>query len=416
MTSADNVSTPPPGRITTPPEEDNGPSISAALKGHRNSLGLLRMILASLVIVDHAFPLGGYGIDPFWNVTNGQASLGSIAVLGFFAISGYLIAKSGMSADVVQFVWRRALRIFPAFWLVLLVAAFLVGPVIWMLEGRPFFDYFTLAHNGPVAYIVKNAGLQIGTYGIYDLFATTTPYGHEVGASVFNGSLWTLIYEWQCYMIVAVLVLFGVMIRARIIVPLMAGLLGIVAIAAQLGSDEVQDFIPLLADPQLLGLTFTFLVGSTIAIYSKKVPFDDRLGILAGIVLVLSFRLGGFGTVGVVAGSYFVLYLAARLPKQVQWIGAKNDYSYGIYVYGFLVQQVLAYFGVYRLGYVPFVLIALIITAGCAWVSWHLVEKRALALKDWGPGRGWRYWYDRARDRIRAIRSRNQTKEDAEQA
>ena len=58
----------------------------------------------------------------------GQASLGSLAVGGFFAISGYLIAKSGMSSDVVQFMWRRILRIFPAYWLVLLVTAFLIGP------------------------------------------------------------------------------------------------------------------------------------------------------------------------------------------------------------------------------------------------------------------------------------------------
>jgi peptidoglycan/LPS O-acetylase OafA/YrhL len=283
--------------------------------------------------------------------------------------------------------------------------------LVWTVGGRPFLEYFTLSGDGPIGYLAKNASLQIGTYGIYDLLLTTTPYGQSVDASVFNGSLWTLIYEWHCYMVVAVFVLFGILSRAKIVIPIVTALLGIVAIASALGSDQVQDFIPLLADPQRLGLTFTFLVGATIAIYSSKVPFDDRLGVLSGVVLLLTLRFGGFGTIGVVVGAYFLLYLAARLPKAVHWIGQKNDYSYGIYVYGFLAQQVLAFFGVHLLGYVPFVLIALIVASGCAWVSWHLVEKRAMALKDWGPGRGLRYWYDRFRNR----RQSRPHEEDAEQ-
>jgi peptidoglycan/LPS O-acetylase OafA/YrhL len=81
----------------------------------------------------------------------------------------------------------------------------------------------------------------------------------------------------------------------------------------------------------------------------------------------------------------------------VQWIGAKNDYSYGVYIYGFLVQQVTAYLGWYQLGYLPWVAICLVLSFGCAWISWHLVEKRAMSLKNWGPGRGvahWRAWLE----------------------
>ncbi|MDQ1598087.1 MAG: hypothetical protein QOI70_1511, partial [Microbacteriaceae bacterium] len=45
-------------------------------------------------------------------------------------------------------------------------------------------------------------------------------------------------------------------------------------------------------------------------------------------------------------------------------------------------------------GYVPWVAVCLIISAALAWLSWHGVEKRALALKDWGPGRGFQFWRD----------------------
>lgn len=379
-----------------PASEPTTRSIGEALNGTHNSLGLIRLVLASVVLVDHAFPLGGFGTDPVLAATNNQASLGTLAVAGFFAISGYLIAKSGMSGDVVQFMWRRVLRIFPAYWLVLLVTALIVGPILWLIDGREFLQYFG-GDNGPVQYFLRNFTLTIGTYGIHDLLATTTPYGVQVGSSVFNGSIWTLIYEWNCYLIIAVLVAFGVLRNARVVVPVLAGFFLLMQVVALVDFGAVAQILPRMADPYTISLGLTFLAGSVIAVYSKQIPFDNRLGILSGILLLLTLQYGGFSTLGTAAGAYFVIYLAARLPKAVHWVGAKNDYSYGVYIYGFLVQQVLAYFGVYRLGYVLFVLISFVLALGCAWISWHLVEKRALQLKSWGPGRGWRYWFDRAR-------------------
>lgn len=367
-------------------------SIGEALRGTANSLGILRLTLASLVIFDHAFPLGGFGEDPLWGLTRGQASLGTLAVGGFFAISGYLIAKSGQSGDVVQFLWRRTLRIFPAYWLVLIVTAFVAGPLIWILEGSRIGAY-VVGPDGPVNYLLSNWTLTIGSYRIHDLLADSTPYGQAVGASVFNGSIWTLIYEWNCYLIIAVLVAFGILKNARIVVPLLAGFFFIVQVVAVVDLGAVANLVPLLADQQAITLGMIFLIGSVIAVYSKEIPFDHRLGVLAGIVLLVSLRYGGFSTIGVLAGSYFVLYLGAALPRRLHWIGARNDYSYGIYIYGFLVQQIGAYFGWYEFGYVPYVLLALMISFGCAWLSWHAVEKRAMKLKNWGPGRGWRYWY-----------------------
>lgn len=384
--------------VTSGKDFTNFVSISQALNGHNNSLGLIRLILASLVIVDHAFPLGGYGEDPFWALTKGQASLGSLAVAGFFAVSGYLIAKSGMSGDVVQFMWRRSIRIFPAYWLVLLVTAFLVAPMIWVSGGQPLAAFFSTQVGGPFFYFTANWTLSIGTYGIYDLLAATTPYGREVGASAFNGSLWTLIYEWQAYLIIASLVAFGLLTRARIIVPMLAIFFLVLQLIAAINWDVVVSLVPrFMADQYMITLGFTFLVGSVLAVYSKQIIFDDRLGIFTGLLALATLRFGGFSTIGTIAAVYFILYLAARLPRKLQWIGQKNDYSYGVYIYGFLVQQVLAYLGVYTWGFVPYVLLSWLVAMGCAWLSWHILEKHALALKNWGPGKGFAYWYQKLR-------------------
>lgn len=374
-------------------------TIGAALRGHDNALGLLRLLFASLVLFTHAFPIGAFGAEPTWLVSRGQATLGSIAVLGFFAISGYLIAKSGMSADVMQFMWRRVLRIFPAFWVLLIVTAFAVGPVVWVLEGNALGDYFSRVPMSPYSFLTHNFTLQVQHYGIRDLLLETTPYGEATGTSALNGSIWTLAYEWLCYLVVATLLLIGVLRRARLVVPLMTLAVFAVMGLVDLFPKGAVALVPVLADTQLPQLVATFLVGSCIAVYSRDVPFDDRYALIAGAVLVSTFLLGGWKYLGVIAFAYLCLWAGARIRGPLAKVGSRNDYSYGVYIYGFLVQQLLAFAGAHRLGYLPFVLLSFIGSLACGWLSWHLVEKHAMRAKDWGPGRGIVYWRERGRRR-----------------
>jgi peptidoglycan/LPS O-acetylase OafA/YrhL len=375
-------------------------SLKEGLAGHQNSFGVIRLVLAAAVIFSHAFPLGGWGEDPFVTLVRHQQNLGGMAVLGFFAISGYLITKSGTGADALQFIWRRFLRIFPAFWLVLLVAALIVGPAAWLMMGRNLGDYFGAGIGGPVHYFVANWKLTVGTYSIYDIFQTTTPYGLSGAGSVFNGSLWTLAYEWGSYLIVWAFVIFGVLKRARILVPVVTAFYFLLQVASKIVPGAAGQIFPYFADPYRVSLPLIFLFGACLALYSHKVPLDARLAALSAVVVLVTLRYGGLDILGYPAIAYFVMWLAAALPRSFQWIGAKNDYSYGIYVYGFLVEQFTAFLGWNRWGYVPWVLVCLAITVGCAWLSWHGLEKWALALKDFGPGKGLRFWYDRSRGLI----------------
>jgi len=374
-------------------------SIGDALAGHSNSLGFIRLVLASVVIFDHAFPLGGFGEDPLYTLTHGQASLGTLAVDGFFAISGYLIAKSGMSADIVQFMWRRFLRIFPAYWAVLVMTAFVIIPIVWLAQGENLGDYFHLAPDGPAGFVYGNFTLNIHTYGIWDVFTNTTPYGREIHASAVNGSIWTLIYEWNCYLLIGVLLVFGVLKNAKIVVPIITAFLFILQVVLIVDPTQIQTFVPWLNDQYTITLTLTFMVGACIAVYSRKIPYSTGLGVLSALVFLYTVHYGGFQAIGVPAGVYLVLYLGARLPAVLQRVGSRNDYSYGVYIWGFLVEQILARVGLYKLGYVPFAVGTLILSLGMAWLSWHVIEKRAMGLKDWGPGRGIRYWWDRIQTR-----------------
>ena len=215
---------------------------------------------------------------------------------------------------------------------------------------------------------------------------------------MFNGSLWTLRYEWGAYLIIWALVIFGVLRRARFLVPVLTGLFFLLELVSHLVPGGAGTILPDLADRYLVSLPLIFLYGACLAVYSRRIPLDARLAALAGCLVVGSLVLGWFSVVGYPAIAYLVLWLGASLPARLHWIGTKNDYSYGIYVYGFLVQQFTAFLGWHTWGYLPWTLACLVLAAGCAWLSWHGVEKWAMKLKDRGPGRGiahWRSWLAR---------------------
>ena len=161
MTSATETPAEGDRDITVPVAHIRPSTLGDALRGHSNALGVIRLALAALVIVDHAFPLGGFGPDPVWALTRRKTSLGLLAVGGFFAISGYLIAKSGMSGDIVQFIWRQFLRIFPAFWVVLLVTALIVAPILWVSQRGNLADFFGMTLQGPLHYLSVNWTLPL---------------------------------------------------------------------------------------------------------------------------------------------------------------------------------------------------------------------------------------------------------------
>ena len=367
-------------------------NLEQSLSGRDNAFGLLRLVLAGLVLVDHSFPLGGFGDCPVGGWTGGQESLGGLAVGGFFLLSGYLVTRSGLVNDPLQFLWRRALRIFPAYWAVLLVAAFVLGPAIGLAEKGSLSGYLQGPSAGPLAYVLENLGLTVNRWGIYDLLSETTPYGRAVHGSVFNGSIWTLEYEWRCYLLVLLLALAGVLRRAPVVAVLGALLLQGLLLASRAGYHPLAHAPALLRDVNTLKLTWEFLLGAVLALFARRVPLDDRLGLFALAVAALSLRFGGLFVVGFPALGYGLLWLAVRLPEPARRIGQTQDLSYGIYLWAFPVQQVAAFEGLPALGWVPWLLLTGLLTAGLALLSWRFVEKPALALKDRGPGLGWAHW------------------------
>jgi len=360
-----------------------GPAPLATLfRGRHNSIGFLRWTLAALVVVDHSFPVGGFsgGVDPTWTLTRGQDSLGGIAVAGFFVLSGFLVTRSWFSsASVFRFVWRRFLRIFPGFWVCLIATVFVFAPIAWWHEHGTLTGLFSLEADSPRHYVTANFWLHIHQWNIDHMFSSSqfANTGYEVA---WNGSLWTLVYEFKCYLLLAGLGLAGVLTLPSVVAILTLICYGFM-LSWKINPEWAPLLLPILGDVNVARFLFLFLLGSLFALYADRIVIDDRLGILALLLTGLSLRQGGWLLIGYPAFAYLLMWASIRLP--LAWFERPGDFSYGTYIYAFPVQMLLAESGLRRHGVGAFVAGSIGATTVVAVASWHLIEKRALRLKNW---------------------------------
>jgi peptidoglycan/LPS O-acetylase OafA/YrhL len=361
-------------------------AIGAALDPKRNSLNFLRLVLAFSVVYAHACDLGWFGLH---DVAVNGTQLGAIAVYGFFGISGYLIAGSASRNSVGRYLWQRFLRIFPAFWVCLVVTALAFGAIELAIDPVPHCGYvcYLKLHPGPFSFAYSNALLKMNQTAV----ASPEMY-------LANGSLWTLFFEFLCYVLLAALSFVGVMRHrawvALITLGIFAALL-VTTLVPNLNSmfDIYRNFIPM----NFMVLSLPFLAGTLIYLYRDRVPDSALLATACIIAFVATLHLPTYGypptlrltpsSFGVFLIAYPLLWLGAHLP--FHWIGAKNDYSYGVYIYAFPLTQLLISLGAQRVGFWPFMLLTASVTLAFAVASWWLVEKRALQLKkvSWPTGR-----------------------------
>ncbi|MFV2022342.1 acyltransferase family protein [Micromonospora sp. LOL_023] len=364
----------------------------------RNSFGLIRLLLAVGVLVAHAWPLGYAQPSLGWAASAGQSELGSLSVQGFFVISGFLVTGSALTHSVVRFSWHRALRIFPGLWVCLLVTAFVVAPLVALYENRTLRGFWTHP-EGPFAYLTTNWFASMEQYPIAGLLSST-PFGQLMGGpSAFDGSLWSLRYELVCYVLIGILSATAVVRRAprALLVILLIGYLLIVrdlvtapgwaVRPVAVGAVGPFPLIGSFSSEWLLYLTFLFVLGAAARRYMHRIPMDGRLAVLAATLLVSSLLMGGFIVVGLPAYAYLLIYLGVALPGWLSRIGRERDYSYGVYIYAFPVQQVLALVGVAEYGMPVYLALSVLGTLLFAVPSWHLVEKPAMRLRGIDSGR-----------------------------
>lgn len=293
---------------------------------------VMRLIAALLVVVSHTFTLAG---QPTFTI-RGVEDLGALGVSVFFVISGYLVAASYVR-DPKSYLLKRVLRIEPGLIASLVVTVILLS----FFTTAPQAEYW----RAGALYIVRNALLYPATYELPGVFEGLALAG------VVNGVLWTLRLEFTFYVALWV-------IRARL--SLVLALLGVCTAAFVVmtfthpnwGDDWVIRVGFLAARNGLL-----FFAGAAVQLLGWRIPM--WLG--AGSVVAFPF-LGPLALPTAVLG----LARPGKLPA---------DLSYGVYIYAFPLQQLLAAYGQLN------VATAVLAVLPFALMSWFLVERPALKLK-----------------------------------
>lgn len=358
-------------------------TLSEAFNPRRNSIGFLRWLMAFAVIFSHAGPVaglfGGVDIGAQWGA---ETSLGGVAVTGFFFLSGMLITRSMMnSRSPLRFLWHRATRIFPAWFFVLIVTAFVLAPIAWISEHGTIRGFSSAQGDSPWTYVFNNFTLILSQWSIAGTGSGTPAVMH--GYNTWNGSAWTLAYEFACYLGVLLLGLIGAL-SGRIVGAAVAGGVLVLSTLQAVHAADLSATFAVLANPQILQLAAPFAFGTLLQLYIDKVPFDDRLGIAMLVVAALCWWRGGWFLVGQYAFAYGLIWFGTRVTA-LHWWDRRADLSYGIYIFGWPIMFLAATLNIQAAGAWVYLLVVIVAVHAYAYLSWNLVEKPAMDLKNWMP-------------------------------
>ncbi len=343
--------------------------MAPAIHAKNNNFGGLRLLFACIVIFSHSPTIltGNAELEPHF----GPIKLGSIAVDGFFVISGYLITKSFVgSSGLTDYFRKRFLRIYPGFLVNGLLCVFLLAPLVG--AGATVFRFPTVAEA-----LLRLSILQIHT--IPGAFSS-------MPAPSINGSAWSIPYEFRCYILVAALGLFGSYQSLRFGV-LIAALALLIVSAINVLPDVTGAFYWVVGSPmQTSHLTGVFMIGMVFYLYRERIPLIGAIAAPAAVVLCASAFVPAATAFAIATlGGYLVFWFALRVPPlRVSIWANETDLSYGIYLYAWPVQMTIAYFDRSIIDW-TLSFLALGVSAILAYLSWTFIEKPALRLAHRSP-------------------------------
>jgi peptidoglycan/LPS O-acetylase OafA/YrhL len=331
-----------------------------------NNFDGLRFWAALVVLWSHAFPVseGSERNEPLFALSSGQTTSGTIAVTFFFVISGYLITRSfDQRPDPRRFIWSRLLRIMPGLLVVLFAVTFVVGPIVSSVSLREYLS-------------------SPETYRYFFSQATFVSFYDEL-PGVFernpmewvNGSLWTLRHEVECYALVLLLGVLG-LLKRWITLGIYVVATIVLAIADQ---GRISDGHSLAAQNQHLNLLTQFLAGALA--YQFRLALRPSVAWICLGLAIACLLLGNFGTAQRTVVPYLIMVLSLGLRFRLPSLSRFGDLSYGIYIYAWPVKQLLVMNGTAKHWFLTAALATPVVML-LAFLSWHGVEKLALSLKD----------------------------------
>ena len=339
--------------------------------GRRNTYDFLRLLAALAVVVGHAT----LHLDAhfFW-LAPGGAWWFYDGVNAFFIISGLFVFRSAdrlrqIGARWSDFYVNRLLRIAPAIYAYILVTAILVV----VIGAATVSDVFSLRG---AAWI----GSSLALIPVY-----RPNFLYDFGIGTVNGSLWTIPAECSFYVIVPLLVIASRRMGRRFL-PALA----VLALLLAFGAALVGGLLGKLLLISFLPYLWYFALGIAWYYLRETVRLRWSVAFVAALLYVLlsvTNHLAGGHRYWVVLTaiplSYVIVCVGERGPVVFQRFTQRaGDLSFGTYVWHMVVVNLMLYSGLRQhLNDTIAVLVAVVGSLMMAWLSWHVVEHRALTRK-----------------------------------
>ena len=338
----------------------------------QNNFDFIRFSAAIFVVLAHSTYLLNRK-DLFEVYTKGAYTFGSLGVAIFLIISGYLVSSSYMnSSNLSKYILNRILRIFPGLFIMLIFSVLVIGS---LCTSTSIIDYFS---NENTYFHLVNISLYFQSLNISSVFSSN--YCHT-----FNGSLWTLPYEFSFYFLIIFIGSLKLFTRRYLFLILSFVFF---SFRVYLGS-KIEWFS--YSTPYLLGLNIKsfidlwcyFLLGILFFLFKDKIKFSLNESVFIILILVVVSSI--FTSLSLITMPILLTYIILQLSFikcKLNNFGFFGDFSYGIYIYSYPIQQAIIYY--YNNEINPYFLFFLstLISIVIAYFSWHLVEKKALLLKN----------------------------------
>ena len=348
-----------------------------------NNFHFIRLIASVMVVFSHSFYLfSSDSIDPLHAISGGVFTFGNLGVYIFLIVSGYLITSSILrSFSVLNFLWRRLLRVLPGLWGMVILSVFLFAP---LLSSQGFKDYFTDSSNFN---FLKNLFLFYpNNFKIPSVFTSNSN-------GTFNGSLWTIAYEVFFYLVITVFFISKIITKRYFILIQWIFLL---IIQFYLGH---KIFIYSYSTPWLLNLNienffrlFIYFESGVILYLFKDLLLKPKFIVSFSIVVFVLFLILNLGFINFDKDGVLNPMMELVLPPLIIYFAISNnkfsfiekygDFSYGIYLYSYIVQQSIMSFKFSFMNEYILFFISLIISFVIAHFSWNYIEKRAINYKN----------------------------------
>lgn len=298
------------------------------MKKQNVNVNIIKFFAAILVLLAHSYALAANAFDPLEIITSGAVDFGNLGVAIFFFFSGYYITGSLYNNGCKNFMKRRLKRIIPCLGVVVLVTVFVLGPLLTNLSLAEYFS-----NKGTYLYLIN--AIMIPYHNLPGVFE------NNIYGSTVNGSLWTLIVEFGCYIFIYFVYKFKLLNNKKFPYVFIMSLIGMICGYIVIEKLGVSILIAMIRPFAM------FIIGALMYLIKDKISIKNWMSVPLILLSVLCILIKSKFLIVISIYLFLIVIIkilcdnVKQLPDKYSFLG---EISYPLYLVAFPVQQTFVHF------------------------------------------------------------------------